>query len=128
MSVSATAESRKPAVGTALAWRARIFLGLMITLAVLSFFDAAGRQDSWHVWRFALYLAMSVAASAMKVGLPGVRGNMSANVFFFMFSVVTLSSLETLTIGIFSAMAQTLWRPKSKPNWQNWSPELYLAT
>jgi diguanylate cyclase (GGDEF)-like protein/putative nucleotidyltransferase with HDIG domain len=114
---SATVESRKPAAGNALPWRAWIFVGVMITLAVLSFFDAAGRHESWHVWRFTLYLAMSVAASAMKVGLPGVRGNMSANVFFFMFSVVTLSSLETLTIGIFSAVAQTLWRPKSKPNW-----------
>lgn len=117
MSESAKVESRKPAAGSSLPWRARIFVGLMITLAVLSFFDAAGRQESWQVWRFTLYLAMSVVASAMKVGLPGVRGNMSANVFFFMFSIVTLSSLETLTIGIFSAMAQTLWRPKSKPNW-----------
>ena len=117
MSESAKVESRKPTAGSSLPWPARIFVGLMITLAVLSFFDAAGRQESWHPWRFTLYLAMSVVASAMKVGLPGVRGNMSANVFFFMFSIVTLSSLETLTIGIFSAMAQTLWRPKSKPNW-----------
>ncbi|MBZ2177572.1 MAG: diguanylate cyclase [Acidobacteria bacterium] len=116
MSVSAKVETRKPTGGGSLPWPAALFLAAIISLAVLSTVEAAGREDPWQPLRFSVYLVFSVAASVLKVGLPSVRGNMSANVFFFMLSMVSLSSLETVIIGLISAVAQTLWRPKSKPN------------
>lgn len=100
----------------ALPWTARVYLAAMVSLCILCFVDAAGDAGPVNYARFILYLAISVAASVLKVSLPGIRGTMSVNFFFFLVSVVTLTVTETLVIGVASAAAQTFWRPKSKPN------------
>lgn len=99
-----------------LPWTARLYLAALIALAVLCFVDAMSRAVPVNYGRFMLYLTISIAASVLKVRLPGIRGTMSVNFFFFLVSVVALTVTETLIIGILSAVAQTFWRPKSKPN------------
>jgi diguanylate cyclase (GGDEF)-like protein/putative nucleotidyltransferase with HDIG domain len=113
-----TLESNPPAPEPSekLTWLARLFLATVIVLGGLCIADAIARFVPFNLARFTLYLGISIVASVLKVRLPGIRGTMSVNFFFFLLSVVSLSLFETAAIGAFSALAQTLWKPKSRPS------------
>ncbi|MBL8212471.1 MAG: diguanylate cyclase [Bryobacterales bacterium] len=110
-----TAEKPKPQAAR-LPWVARLYLTAMVALAVVCFLDAIQRAEPVNPGRFVLYLGISVAASVLKVRLPGIRGTMSVNFLFLLTALVALTVTETLVIGLVSALAQTFWRPKSRPS------------
>jgi len=87
----------------------------MVVLGSACVMDAAATLQPFDKARFALYLTISIVASVLKVRLPGVRGTMSVGFFFFLVSVVSLTLAETLMIGAASAIAQTVWKPKTRP-------------
>jgi len=92
-----------------------LFLAIMALLAGASLADAIAWLAPFHPARFVLYLGISLVASVMKARLPGVRGSMSVNFFFFLIGVVSLTLVELLAIGFLCAITQTYWKPKSRP-------------
>lgn len=108
---------RLPPPQKTLPWAARLFLAAIVLLAVICGLDAIAQFRPFDYWRFSLYFAISIVASVLKVHLPGIRGTMSVNFFFFLVSVVSLTLTETALIGVASALTQTFWKPKSPPPW-----------
>jgi signal transduction histidine kinase/ActR/RegA family two-component response regulator len=64
---------------------------------------------------FGTYAAFALAASTLKVGLPGVTGTMSVLFLFVLIALINLSLPETLLIAVASVFAQSFWRPKKPP-------------
>jgi diguanylate cyclase (GGDEF)-like protein/putative nucleotidyltransferase with HDIG domain len=59
--------------------------------------------------------AAGVAASSLKVRVPGMNGSFSANYLVFLLAVVELGLAEAILVGLCSAAWQTLWRPVGRP-------------
>lgn len=62
--------------------------------------------------RLLVFLAVAVAASRLKVKLPGVNGAMSVNLPFFLVVAAQLSISEALLVACISSLAQSLGRNK----------------
>lgn len=60
--------------------------------------------------RLLVFLAAAVAASRLKVKLPGVNGAMSVNLPFFLIVAAQLSISEALVVACISSVAQSLGR------------------
>jgi diguanylate cyclase (GGDEF)-like protein/putative nucleotidyltransferase with HDIG domain len=72
----------------------------------------------WHsndLLKFVCYLSIAVLASTMKVRLPGMESTMSVHFLFVLMGVMELSLAETLVIGCTSALVQSLWKTKQRP-------------
>lgn len=74
----------------------------------------------WHsddVFRYSCFLVVALAASVLKVRLPGIMATMSANFLFILVGIIDLSYSETLLMGCLGGLVQTLWhaRPRSRP-------------
>ena len=66
----------------------------------------------WHCQdpvKFACYLAVAVAASFLKIKLPGVNGTLSVNFLFVLLGILELSFGETLLFGIAEVIVQSFW-------------------
>jgi hypothetical protein len=94
---------------------ARIYLVAVIT---------AGGCLLWAVFlhwqmddpqRFVIYLTLAVAASTLKIRLPGLTGTLSPNFVLLLVAVAQLSLSEAVLIGMASAAVQSLWKPKHWP-------------
>ncbi len=95
---------------------AKIYAGVTM-LAGLSALTAG--MLAWHtddLTRFLCYFVIANLASGFKVSLPGITGTMSANFFFVLISVTTLSLSESLVIACTGTILQCVWRSKSRPN------------
>ena len=74
----------------------------------------------WH-WhsdselRFACFLGVALAASLLKVRLPGIEATMSANFLFILVGILDLTYPETLLVGCLGGLAQSLWQSKPRP-------------
>ncbi len=88
---------------------AKAFIGLVIILgsAALANGLAHWRIDAWE--QFAALLAVAVAASRLKVNLPGVNGCMSVNLIFFLMAAAQLSLGEAVVIACVASLVQSLW-------------------
>src|SRR5712671_3301237 len=72
----------------------------------------------WHsenVLRFACFFGVALAASLLKVRLPGIEATMSANFLFILVGILDLTYPETLLIGCLGGLAQSLWQSKPRP-------------
>jgi hypothetical protein len=67
--------------------------------------------------RFAMYLAVALAASAFKLRLPGIDGTYSLNFLFILVGVACFSLPETLVAGCGAALVQSLFRAQKRPTW-----------
>ena len=77
----------------------------------------------WHsddLFRYACFLAVAVAASALKVRLPGIKATMSANFLFILVGILDLSYSETLFMGCLGGLVQTLWHADQRPRPVQW--------
>jgi putative nucleotidyltransferase with HDIG domain len=66
----------------------------------------------WHCQdpiKFGCYLAVAVAASFLKIKLPGVNGTLSVNFLFVLLGILELSFGETLLFGIAEVIVQSFW-------------------
>ncbi len=66
----------------------------------------------WHsddAFRYVCFLAVAMAASVLKVHLPGIKATMSANFLFILVGILDLSFSETLLMGCLGGLVQTLW-------------------
>ena len=72
----------------------------------------------WHsenVLRFACFFGVALAASLLKVRLPGIEATMSANFLFILVGILDLTYPETLLMGCLGGLAQSLWQSKPRP-------------
>lgn len=77
----------------------------------------------WHSddeFRYVCFLGIALAASVLKVSLPGINATMSANFLFILIGVIDLSYSETLFMGCLGGLVQTLWHAKPRPRPIQW--------
>jgi hypothetical protein len=91
-------------------------------VALMALTGAAALAYGFMHWRlgdptqFAVWLAVAIAASLLKVKLPGVNGSMSVNLPFFLIVAAKLNIGEALAIACISSLAQSLLRSSRKPS------------
>jgi len=76
---------------------------------------AAYRWNPENLGCFALFFALAMVASAMKIRLPGLKTSISANFVFILIGLALFSFSETVLIGLGGALVQSLWRPLQRP-------------
>ncbi|HZQ68706.1 MAG TPA: HD domain-containing phosphohydrolase [Terriglobales bacterium] len=82
-------------------------------MSVLAFGCFALAFSHWYCQdplKFTCYLALAIAASFLKIKLPGVNGTLSVNFIFVLLGVLELSFGETLLLGIAEVFVQSRWR------------------
>ena len=81
--------------------------------AVLAYSVMHGRSE--NPLKFFCYLAIALAASRLKVNLPGITGTMSVNFLFLLLGVLELSLSETMALGCAAVVVQCLDRERPNP-------------
>ncbi len=84
----------------------RFFITLVVVCGT-----AALTFSVWHVksedpLKFVCYLVIALAASRLKVNLPGITGTMSVNFLFLLLGVLELSLSETMAMGCAAVVVQ----------------------
>jgi putative nucleotidyltransferase with HDIG domain/diguanylate cyclase (GGDEF)-like protein len=64
--------------------------------------------------KFACYFLLAVAASVLKVTVPGMAGRMPFNFVFVLIGLVQLTLPETLLLGCTTVLIECIWRPNSR--------------
>ena len=99
----------------ALSAKAKSFVTVIVILGIAAMLTAAVQ---WHIddrSKFLSYLVVALAASCLKVTLPGITSTMSVNFLFVLVGIVELSVPETLVIGCGATLMQAVARTKSRP-------------
>jgi diguanylate cyclase (GGDEF)-like protein/putative nucleotidyltransferase with HDIG domain len=93
----------------------RIFLGAVVAcgLLVLSYSIFHGRSQD--PIKFICYLIIALAASRLRVNLPGITGTMSVNFLFVLLGVLELSLTETMALGCAAIVVQCIERNRPRP-------------
>jgi len=95
---------------------ARTFIGLVTLAGLLAVLrPLAAAADEGFSTRFACYLLLAMLSSGLKVSLPGVTGTLSVSFLFILAGMTELGPLQTLAIGIGSALVQIYWNAKKRP-------------
>ncbi len=89
----------------------RFFVAVVVLcgMAVLTYSVMHGRSQ--NPLKFACYLLIALAASRLKVKLPGIAGTMSANFLFLLLGVLELSLSEAMALGCAAVVVQCLGDP-----------------
>jgi diguanylate cyclase (GGDEF)-like protein/putative nucleotidyltransferase with HDIG domain len=85
----------------------RFFIAVVVLCgtAVLIYSVLHGRSE--NPLKFSCYLAIALAASRLKVNLPGINGTMSVNFLFLLLGVLELSFAEAMALGCASVVVQS---------------------
>jgi hypothetical protein len=94
---------------------AEMFAALIALAGLASLGYGWTRATTWHPYEALALFAITVAASRMKVKLPGLTGNMSVNLPFLLLAAAELNPLEALAIAIVSTAAQCFPKDGTKP-------------
>jgi hypothetical protein len=70
---------------------------------------------TWHPYEALALFAITVAASRMKVKLPGLTGNMSVNLPFLLLAAAELNQVEAIAIAVVSTAVQCFPKDGTKP-------------
>jgi hypothetical protein len=87
---------------------AKLFVGLVALCALGCLGFGIMRWESFDFVRFGCFLVISMAASRMKVSLPGVNGNMSMNMPFMLLAALELNLPEALIVAAAATAVQCL--------------------
>jgi hypothetical protein len=87
---------------------AKVFVGLVAICALALMGFGLARWESVDLVRFACFVLLTMAASRMKVSLPGLNGNMSVNLPFMLLAALELSLPQALIIAFASTAVQCL--------------------
>jgi putative nucleotidyltransferase with HDIG domain len=94
---------------------ASTFIGLVTIAGLLAVLRPLAAFDGGFSIRFACYLLLALLSSGLKVRLPGVTGTLSVSFLFILAGMAELSPLQTMVIGIGSALVQIYWNAKIRP-------------
>jgi len=93
---------------------ANSFLGLVTIAGFLAVLPLATSHEGFST-RFICYLLLALLSSGLKVRLPGVTGTLSVSFLFILAGMAELGPLETMLIGIGSALVQIYWGAQKRP-------------
>ncbi|MFZ0686856.1 MAG: diguanylate cyclase [Terriglobales bacterium] len=93
----------------------RVFIAVVVLcgMSVLTYAVFHGRSD--NPLKFFCYLVIALAASRLKVNLPGITGTMSVNFLFLLLGVLELSLSETMALGCAAVVVQCFDRELPNP-------------
>jgi diguanylate cyclase (GGDEF)-like protein/putative nucleotidyltransferase with HDIG domain len=93
----------------------RFFVALVVLCgtAVMTYAVLHGKSD--NPIKFVCYLVIALAASRLRVNLPGITGTMSVNFLFLLLGVLELSLSETMALGCAAVVVQCLERERPNP-------------
>ena len=93
---------------------ARLYIGVIVALGSSVLAVAAMHPHSDHPTKFLCYLLVAIAASRLKVNLPGITGTMSVNFLFILLGILELSFAETLALGCAAILTQCFYRDRPR--------------
>jgi len=95
---------------------ARIYIGL--TIASAAILIAACAADAVAMPHSARYLGcclLALAASTLKVRLPGIHGTISLNFLFVLIAVAAFAFSETVLLAALACLLQCFWKARRRP-------------
>jgi diguanylate cyclase (GGDEF)-like protein/putative nucleotidyltransferase with HDIG domain len=93
----------------------RLFIAVVVLCgtAVLTYSVLHGKSE--NPLKFFCYLVIALAASRLKVNLPGITGTMSVNFLFLLLGVLELSLSEAMALGCAAVVVQCFDRDRPIP-------------
>ncbi len=93
----------------------RFFIAVVVLCgtAVLTYSILHGKSE--NPLKFFCYLVIALAASRLKVNLPGITGTMSVNFLFVLLGVLELSLSEAMALGCAAVVVQCFDRDRPIP-------------
>jgi len=67
------------------------------------------------LFRFSVYLLLSLVAGTLKLRLPGLTSTMSIGFVFVLLGISEFTPLETMVIACAGVVMQCFWRAQSRP-------------
>jgi diguanylate cyclase (GGDEF)-like protein/putative nucleotidyltransferase with HDIG domain len=93
----------------------RAFIALVVLCGTIVLIFSILPCTSDNPLKFLCYLIIALAASRLKVNLPGISGTMSVNFLFLLLGVLELSLAETMAMGCAAVVVQCLDRDFPAP-------------
>ena len=87
---------------------ARAFIAVVLICGTTVLTYSVLHARSANPLKFFCYLVIALAASRLKVNLPGITGTMSVNFLFLLLGVLELSLPETIVMGCAAVVVQCL--------------------
>lgn len=93
----------------------RAYVAILAALAAAVLVTVAVRWSPADFQRFALFFALAMLASGMKIRLPGFKTTISLNFVFVLVGITLFSFGETVLIGLGGALVQSFWKSQTRP-------------
>jgi diguanylate cyclase (GGDEF)-like protein/putative nucleotidyltransferase with HDIG domain len=93
----------------------RSFIAVVVLCGINVLIYTVLHGKSENPIQFFCYLVVALAASRLKVNLPGITGTMSVNFLFMLLGVLELSLAETMAMGCAAVVAQCFDRERPVP-------------
>ncbi len=93
----------------------RFFIAVVVLCGTTVLTHSVWQGRSENPLKFFCYLVIALAASRLKVNLPGITGTMSVNFLFLLLGVLELSLPETMALGCAAVVVQCLGRERPAP-------------
>src|SRR6266852_8092312 len=94
---------------------AKAYIAMIAALASVVLIVVASRWNPENFGHFALFFALAMLASAMKIRLPGFKTTISTNFVFILIGIALFSFGETVLLGLGGALVQSLWNAQQRP-------------
>jgi len=93
---------------------AKAYISIVLAAGAATLVFAASSFTSANLSSFAVFLAFVLAASTLKVRIPGVTGTISPNFVFLLICMTVFSFSQVILASFAAALLQSVWRSKSK--------------
>jgi len=93
----------------------RFFIAVVVLCGTAVLTYSVLHDRSQNPLKFFCYLVIALAASRLKVNLPGITGTMSVNFLFLLLGVLELSLSETMALGCAAVVVQCFDRDRPIP-------------
>ncbi len=94
---------------------AKAYIAMIAALASVVLIVVASRWNPENFGHFALFFALAMLASAMKIRLPGFKTTISTNFVFILIGIALFSFGETVLLALGGALVQSLWKTQQRP-------------
>jgi putative nucleotidyltransferase with HDIG domain len=95
--------------------KARVYIATVLVFGTAVAAFGVITWTSSGLGAFAAFFFLCLAASLLRVVLPGIQGNLSLNFVLLIWGIVRLGLGETIVMGCVSAIFQSYWRCEKKP-------------
>ncbi|QOY91031.1 diguanylate cyclase [Paludibaculum fermentans] len=95
--------------------QAKIYIGAVLAAGCVVIVQALATWQPDNLIRLAVYVAITLVASGMKLRLPGVTGTISLHFLFLLIGIVNRALPEVLIAGAGATLVQCFWNAKKRP-------------